>query len=666
MRVFRTAAAAGLVALAACQDGGTGPAKVADLTLEVTATPGEAHLLSTGDGGPAVGCTFVYSFNPVGDPGATAAWTGGTLRFFVGPDRTTPFDSLTLTAQEMNTEFGAGLRAGTRQSGTVGFLASIPYGMEAEFRYAVDGSGRTGAAKAYAPCLVPVQDAGTTPPTVSGLRVTASSGPVEAGDTVRVAWSAASTTGLWESGVVVSGAFEGLRRMNAAQLKQGTFTAEFVVPRSALLGEPVRVQVYARDLMVRPSAVAAEAVGPVTDATAPVLLAVSTTGNYGDILRGQYQAGSGVGVHLWAQDRGRLAWIVYEVGTAAGTTRDSVALDTIPSQVIGLRTPATLSGEASLRLYVRDAAGNRSRTVQSAPGAVRFYPSLPAQSRETTVPFQPSDHVVDVARGRVAVSALREQRVNVYALQGLTQVASVPLPGNPSQLHVGPDGQVVALLPQLRSLAVIDVAGQRVSRTVVFNTVALDSIYGFGITPGGRALLLARRGGGGATIVLEYDFATGAQRVRTDAPAVPYAAAGVASSLDGTRMLLGAGCVYRADTDTFAPCAAMWTGNDYYGGRFVGSGTGAYWANPSRTFDGSLRLLREQGASALSADDRHAYLAEFQSIVRTRASDGVIENALQTFLRGPTRATPDGRMLVSLEMAGVTNNQYHLRVTDLP
>ena len=166
--------------------------------------------------------------------------------------------------------------------------------------------------------------------------------------------------------------------------------------------------------------------------------------------------------------------------------------------------------------------------------------------------------------------------------------------------------------------------------------------------------------------MLEYDFATGAQRVRTDAPAIPYAAAGVASSLDGTRLLLGAGCVYRADTDTFGPCSSMWTGNNYGGSRFVGSGTGAFWANGSRTYDGSLRLLRERGAWALSADDRHAYVGEFQRIIRQRAADGATEDALQSFLRGDTRATPDGRMLVSLEMAGATNNQYHLRVTDLP
>jgi hypothetical protein len=665
LRFSRSAAVgAVLLSLAACSGDGTGVQKEPDLSLEVTAHPGETYIIPT-ENGPAVGCNFTYALNPVGDAGASAAWTGGTLRFFVGADRTTPFDSLALTPEEMNEALGAGVRAGTPQSGQIGFLASVPYGLEAEFRYAVQGSGRAGSAKAYAPCTVAVQDGGV-PPAVSNLQVSVHPGlPLEAGDVVRVTWTATSTTGLWESGVVLTGGFEAQYREGAPHQKSKTFTAEFTVPRNAVLGEPVRVHAYARDLLVRSAPAASVTGAAVADVTAPVLAAATTTGMYGDHLRGEYEAGRMIEVQVYAQDRGRLAYLVYEAGPVGATVRDSVALDTVSSQAVGLPTRAGWSGEGELRLYVRDNAGNRSRTVQSARGDIRFFGARQVQTREITLPFQPVAFAVDGSRGQVAVAARQQQRLYVYGLQGLAQTAAVELSFLPTRVEFAPDGRVAVLL-RGAVLAFVDVAGQRVDRYVGLSAAPVDSIYGFGITAAGRALVLARRSGGGAAVVLEYDPATNTQRVRTDAPAVPFPEAGVATSLDRSRLLLGAGCVYRADTDGFGPCAPLWPSNQYQGGGFTGSGTGAYWADHGRLFDASLRELRAPGAAALSADDRYAFRGDFDRILRVRTADGRVEEALTTFLRGPTRATADGRLLVSMEEGGAADGQNHLQVIELP
>jgi hypothetical protein len=82
--------AAGLALLAACSDGGTGPAKVPSLTLEVSGFASDPRVLVLGDGGQSVACLFTFSLAATGDAGATATWAGATLRFYAGADRTTP------------------------------------------------------------------------------------------------------------------------------------------------------------------------------------------------------------------------------------------------------------------------------------------------------------------------------------------------------------------------------------------------------------------------------------------------------------------------------------------------------------------------------------------------------------------------------------------------
>lgn len=669
-RLFHVAAAGVVLASAsACSGDGTGPREAPDLTLEVTAFPGQTYVVPT-DNGPGAGCNIVFSLKPVGDAGATAAWTGGTLRFYAGADRTTPFDSLQLTAEEMNEEFGAGLRAGTPQSGTLSFLASVPYGLEAEFRYSVQGSGRAGSSKVYAPCTVSAEQDGGTPPAVTGLQVTVRPGlPVEAGDTVRVSWTASSTTGLWESGVVVTGAFEAQYRSGAPYQKTQAFATEFIVPRGALLGEPVRVHAFARDLLVRGSAPVSEAVGPVADVTPPVLLGASTTGVYGEPMRGEFESGLGIGVTVYAQDRGRLAYVVYETGPAGATVRDSVALDTVSIQRVGLPTRAGWSGAGELRLYVRDVAGNRSGTVQAAPGAIRFYPARQVASRETQIPYAPDEFAVDGARGLLVVSARDPlQRLYVYGLGDLAQVGVVNLAQPVVRVEFAPDGRAVALLGGLNGgmLAFVDVAGQRVDRYVTLDREVADSVYGFGMTSAGRALVVARRSGG-ASVVLEYDPATNTQRVRTDAPAIPGPEAGVATSLDRSRLLLGAGCVYRVDTDTFGPCVRLGPQGPYQGSGYTGSGTGAYWVGDGRVLDAGLRVVTgvQTGIGVLSADDRFVFEGGFDRIRRLRLAGGQVEDALVARMHGSARATADGRFLVGVTN-GQTNTPFYLRVVELP
>lgn len=658
--VLRTAAvAAGLPVLAACRDGGTGPDRVPSLSVEALGNATDPHVLVLGDGGQSVACLFTFSLTAAGDAGALAAWTGATLRFFAGADRASPLDSLTLTVAEMTERFGvAGIAPGERRAMEIGLLGSIPFGVEAEFRYQVQGSQAVGAARAYAPCVVPVHEAQSTPAVLSGITLTLPPGPLEPGDTVRVAWKAESPMGLWETGVAVSGAFERLHRVPAAYHKVMSRSVEFVVPADARLGEPVRVQVYAVDLLARVTAPLPLLTEPLTDVTAPVLEAATTTGVYSDVIAGQFGAGDSIRVHVWARDNQGVAYVVYEAGPVGALVRDSVPMPPQGPASLSLRTRSGWTGEGEVRLYVRDRSGHRSRTVQSAPGAVRFHPVRAVTVRTGTLAYRPADFAVDTRLGQLYVAAASHPALFFHSLSSLDQVAAVQLPAAAEEVDLWADGgAAVALIASPAALVLVDLAQRSVRSIVPLTPTSLRTAYGFRVAANGRALIVGRREDGQA-VVVEHDLRTGAQRMREDAPAVPVPDAGVYASLDQSRLLVGAGCVYRADTDAFGPCARLWQG-EFQGSPFLGSGTGAFWAQHDRVWDAALQPrpgTGDRAIAALSADDRHAYVADFDRARRVRIADGVVEDALAVHLHQLVRASADGTVLVSMQTAAGTGN----------
>ncbi|HEX2079476.1 MAG TPA: hypothetical protein VHG08_17245 [Longimicrobium sp.] len=631
--------AAALLLLGACSDG-TGSGGPPELGMEASGFASDPQIFPDDDGGQSVGCLFTFSLAATGDAGATAVWTGGMLRFFLGPDRTTPFDSLALTAAEVAEAFGSGtIQAGERKSAEFGFLASVPFGMEGEFRFKVQESEAQGAAKAYVPCVVPVQEANSAPPAVSGVNVILPPGPLEPGDSIRVTWNASSTTGLWESGVLVSGAFQAWRRFADTYQKQVAHEVVLVVPNRVPLGEPVQVQVYAIDLLVRTVGALPVTTPPVTDVTPPVLTAVGVLGDaYGE-KTGEYPAGSRVHVTLTALDNHALAYAVYEAGPAGALVRDSVAAGA-GGPVVEFDLTLGWTGEGELRVWVRDRAGNRSAAVGPTPGGLRTYPVRSATIQEADLPGAVNSFAVSSARGQVYVAST-EPALYFYSLDPLARVAQVDLPAAPLQVDVSADGgTLVARLRGTTTLSVVDVDSRRVTGVPLPN---VDLVYGFAIAANGRVLVLARRTDG-QDVVVEHDLATGVQRVRTDAPEVPYPFVGVAASLDRSRLLLGGGCVYRSDTDAFGPC------EDMGAGRYVGGAGGALWGHGTGVVDAALQPLLSipyPGVSALSADNRYAYVENFDLVRRVRIADGKVEDALEARGFIAPQASPDGRYLVS-------------------
>jgi hypothetical protein len=563
-----------------------------------------------------------------------------------------------------------GIGPGERRSAELGLLGSIPFGMDGEFRYRVQGSDATASATAYVPCVVPTHQAQSALPTLTDVSLTVTPGPLEPGDTVRLSWKAASTTGLWETGAVVSGAFDRRVRVPAAYYKEMPHAVEFVVPVDAKLGEPVRVQVYAVDLLAREVSPLPLLTDPVSDATPPELFAAATSGMFRDEIVGQFGGGDDLEVEVYARDNHELAYLVYEAGPVGATVRDSAPLMDAYFQRVNLRTRPEWAGEGQVRMYVRDRTGNRSRTVQSAPGAVRFFPVRPVTVRGTTLPYPPADFAIDTRLGQLYMTARTQPTLYFHSLATLGQVAAVPLPAPASDLDVWQAGGVlVALIPVPAALAVVDLAERRLRPIVPLNAAPLRSVYGMRVAANGRVLVVGRTEEGQG-VVVEYDLTTRAQRVRADAPAIPLADGGVYASLDQSRLLLGAGCVYRVDTDAFGPCAGLAEQNEFGAAPPLrGSGTGAFWGWYDRVFDSALQMRTWPGTSvikALSADDRHAYVPVPFRMRRMRLADGVVEDALAGFLYGDVRASPDGTLLVSVEEVFDAGGGGRVQVMQLP
>lgn len=651
--LVRTAAAAGLVLLAACGDGGTGPGR--SLALTATGYVSDPEVLALNDGVQRVACMFTFSVAATGDAGASAEWAGATLRFFIGADRATPFDSLALTATELAEYFKAPrIREGEQLSMSLGLAGSIPFGMEAVFRYRVEGRDAVGETEAYVPCVVPVQNAGSAPPVVTGPFIDAGGGPPEPGDTVRISWTAASTTGLWETGIAVTGAVSYTQRVPAAYASEMRREVTLVIPGDVRLGEPLRVQVYAVDLLARSVAPPPVASAPVVDATPPRMTNVLLRRMTGREFGGQHAGGDSLLLSLDVVDNHKLAWVIWEFGMLGSVRRDSVAVrPALDWYNFVLRSQPGWNGPAVARVQARDSSGNLTPATEFP---IRFHPLRAAESRSTTVDYRPQDLAIDTRRGRIYVSAQDQPGVMVHSLASLARVATVSLPENPLHLDLSADGgTLVALLSGQRSIALIDPATLGV-RLVPLDLPDFASLYGVGVASNGRVFVLARLLNAQSAVV-EYNLATGAQRRRTDAPQMGWVDSGVSASLDHTRLLLGVTCLYRADTDAFGPCA------DTGLGRAHGSGTGAFWSNGPQVFGASLakRLeVPEFGISALSADDRHAYVGDFGRVMRVRIADGVVDDALAATLNDHTRASADGAVLVSVSSSG------ELQVIELP
>lgn len=600
-----------LLSLAACKDAaGPGPT----LTVRLTAVPG-APVLGTGqEGVPTIECTTRFDAVAEGSGTGKALWTGGVVRYFTGPERTAPADSIPFDGADIREALGTdGITPGQTQHSAWTLVGALPYEVEMELRY--EQGRRGGSAKARAACG-PVPSASVQPPAISGATLVHAPGTVQPGDSVTLSWTASAAAGLWETGIIVAGV-EARIRFGEGSAATSSRSVRVEVPH--VVNVPMTVQVYAVDAFGR-TATAPLATPTVQDVTPPLVemaQAQQVPERTAIWLRGQFGIGDVIPLHLLASDNFGLTYVVYGVGEA----RDSVQVTTgrFHNGEVRLPVKAAWAGRTDFFVQVRDAGGNLSPRLDA--DGMSFYPVRAAQAVHASLPDVPGQAVIDErrARGWVRFPALSELRA--YSLPGLGPVRNVALPGPGSDmdLSVTHDTLVVAVGA---SLALVD--ARAADAVTVVPLPGVQRVTGLRVSAAGEAVIVAEMETGRFGL-LAYRLATRELRVLSEDLQVWGNVGEVARSLDRRRMVIGRGCVYDAVSHVTGPCA----GGSIFGiGTLAGDHTGARWALDGRVYDAELNPVLEiprvdhaNGAVLSASGDRVIFNTQ-DGPLRVRVSDG--------------------------------------------
>jgi hypothetical protein len=659
MTRLRILAAGALLVLGACKDS-TGSPPEPELTVQVTATASPPTFREDADGAQQIECSITFAATVAGDASVKGRWTGGVLRFFIGTSITAA-DSLVMTDFEMSQAFGGDFAAGEQRTAGLGLLAYAPFALEIEMRYRVDGVDAPQPAMARTTCGVPVGQPGALP-MVSGVNVVPPAGDPEPGDTVRVSWTATGAPWLWETGVEVIGSFTAFQAVAGRGRGAISHSADIVIPRTAVLGQPFQVRVYAADVWLRAANSPVWTSLPVMDRTPPRASAVTTSRlRQQPSLTGQYGVGDSIKVYAELTDNHGVTHMVYEFAPMG--VRDSVSLAGLgPSNPISIPLGPTLSGANGFRLWFRDASGNRTPDVEAAPGAVRVYPVRDVAVRTVEVPGRPEDIVVDPVRNRLYALIENTTQLRVHSLPGLELVRTVTLPSVYTSLDLTADGDSLLISSRLtRSLVVMDV--NATAAPAPFTPQGVADVWGIRIASTGRAIALARMTDG-RTALLEVDLTARTRRVIVPSVTAPSFVEGVARSRDRRKMLLGAGCVFDVQTEQVGVCRTM--SRDGRAGPISGGASGDAWGRMFELFDAGLQpvwSLAEQeefGFDVVPVSGGSAYMAGRRGLLRVRA-DGTIAERFTSTPLGNLRLSDDGTL-----MAGgiVTPSGYRIGVVD--
>lgn len=150
---------------AACDRGTSEPEPLLAVAMAAT---GESRIFDIPDGRQTVNCSTRIAVSVTGDPRARAAWTGGVLRVYVGPQRTTLGDTATLSAAELQAALGDSIVPGMAASVAYPFGGLGPFRVEAELRYRQAGHVEDETVTASAACGPDVLARFTTDPARRG------------------------------------------------------------------------------------------------------------------------------------------------------------------------------------------------------------------------------------------------------------------------------------------------------------------------------------------------------------------------------------------------------------------------------------------------------------------------------------------------------------------
>lgn len=595
-----------LLALGACRDA---VAPVPEVRVSLEASAGEPSLSTDASGAASIQCIVHLEATAGGNAADSAAWSRMTFRYYTAANPGVAADSFALGRDIVGEAFGGthiGKRRSQRSSWRI--VAGLPVTVEAEVFYVTGGNERSASART---ACGPQPDAATGPP-VLRAELTEPPPPLQAGDSIRISWSVDAPGGLWETGVQIEAVAEPLR-FPERFAPSSSRSVMVKVPENALLGDAVRLRVYAVDVLGRVAVSRTFETGPVVDTISPRLYEIVVDGSSPRSLRGQFGVGDTIPFYVAGSDNDRIAWLDMQVGDA----RDSVPIGL--AGLGGIRqvvVPASWTGREGFSAQLRDRIGNRSATRSAAPGAMTYYPVARIQPRAVQTEHQPRNAVLDDEGRELWTVAFQFAGLRAYAASDLSPAGTVTLPGTPVDLDLSVTGDtLVAVLGT--SLAIVDL---RRERTVALAAIdGVQELYFVRVSAAGEAVMQGTLSDGSRGLI-GYTLHDRTQRIlhRLSGEGLAFARSG-----DRRRMLVGGGCPYDPMTHTLGPCRDLGVGTT-----MVGDRTGSRWAGRGRVFDAELNPLVRlpygtyaDGAWLTPSGDE-VYFGTERGPLRVRVSDG--------------------------------------------
>lgn len=628
------------------------------LDIAISAETSAPSFSVVDSGSLRIQCSVTMTAAATGPADAVASWRGGERRWYAGVDRETPLavDPLTPAAVAefwQKTQLGAGETATTYWN----FWAGFPFVIEHEFQFTTGPGERIRTASGVTECGLDASPNDVPPPVVSDLLIDAPS-PFQPGDTFTVSFTATATGGLWQSRIIINGAYHAVQDLGEQLVRESRRSVGFRVPPGVALGTPIHVTVLAVDALGQTSPAISAQSPPLVDQTPPWFLRVATSPTLepGVVasLVGQYATDDTIPLLVVTSDNQELGELILEIGA----DRRSIALDGDYVQAeFPVEIPAGSIGPTSFSVQVTDAQGLEGPRHQSHPDSIYVFPANP----HPIVSWSGEGHFGNAAwddnRDRLYLTVGENAEVLVLSTATMGIERRIPLPDVPAGIDFTPGGDsLIVTFPELGSIATVDLATDQVT-LLLLDTVNTTKPRSAAVVSGRRALIEITDQTGSLQIA-HMDLADGAVTARTAVGAWSPVSMRLTRSAD--RSVAGVhsndGCliVYTTATDRFGACVG--TGSPWYsisvdaaGTRFLSARTVIDVASGTahRPTWGLSPWVSEIGA--LAADAQSFFLSDTKGLIRIRTTDGVVlERIPYPRLYGRIIPAADGSRLLTL------------------
>lgn len=388
-RRFRAVLTALLATAGACDSStGPGPDVPPEVEVRVTGNTGAMTTTRETDGSPRAQCPVTLTATATGRGGQPAHWQGARLYRYYGLERRAPTDTTFLTQAELAQAWGSpSIAPAEARTATWSFGASSPFTGMLELHY-TDTRGADGVVSYTFTCGPTPPEGGVPAPTVTDFQVRSEGAVVgeriRPGSELQLTYTGKSGAGVWETGVLISGAFTARVRFAEGLSATSTRSTTILVPANADRTQPIRMTAYAIDPFLQVTT------GPagqlqVTEQFPPILSGATLgpnppTGAVNE-LKGEFAGGDTIRLQVTAREPRDVNWVVYTLRGAINV-RDSVAA--VPGRLVqDLRIPvrADWAGATSFSVQLRNAAGEGSNVLTSPAGGFQVLASSACDGR---------------------------------------------------------------------------------------------------------------------------------------------------------------------------------------------------------------------------------------------------------------------------------------------